>query len=233
MKELLKKYFEKYNIEANDVQIDKFVKYYEFLVEENEKFNLTAITQKDEVAIKHFVDSLLPLNELPKNARVIDVGTGGGFPGVPLKIMRDDIEIVLLDSLQKRIKFLEEVKSMLSLNKTYCVHARAEDYVKNEREKFDVALSRAVASVPTLSEYLLPYVKVGGRVLMYKGAQAEDELKVGERAINEFGGNICRVENFHLDEVDSERKIIIIKKVSHTNLKYPRGKNLPKTKPIV
>ena len=233
MKELIKQCFESYNLPINDVQAEKFAKFYDYLVCENQKFNLTAITEKKEVAIKHFVDSVLPIKDIPHGAKVIDVGTGGGFPGVPIKIMRDDVEIVLLDSLQKRIKFLEEVKKLLNLNKTTCVHSRAEDYVRETREKFDVALSRAVASTPTLAEYLLPYVKVGGKVIMYKGSKGEEELKEGERAIKELGGKLDKVERFSLKEVDSERIVFTIKKVGKTNAKYPRGKNLPKTKPIV
>lgn len=233
MKELVKKYFNEYKIPVTDLQAEKFAKFFEFLVSENEKFNLTAITQPDEVAIKHFVDSVLPMLEIPKGAKVIDVGTGGGFPGVPLKIMRDDIEIVLLDSLQKRIKFLEEVKSLLGFSKTKCVHARAEDYVKEGREKFDVAISRAVASTPTLVEYLLPYVKIGGKVIMYKGSKANEELAEGQKAIKELGGNVDKILKFNLKEIESERNIVVLKKISHTNPKYPRGKNLPKTKPII
>lgn len=233
MESLIKKYFEKYKIEISQKQITQFVKFFDYLTTENEKFNLTAITQPDEVVIKHFIDSVLPAYEIPKNAKVIDVGTGAGFPGIPLKIMREDIEIVLLDSLQKRVKFLEELKNLLGLDKVKCVHARAEDYVKESREIFDVATSRAVASIPTLSEYLLPYVKVGGRVLMYKGAQADEEISAGKKAIKTMGGEIERVEKFRLDEVESERNIVLIKKISRTNSIYPRGKNLPKTKPVV
>ena len=233
MKNLIKQNFQKYNIDLTDLQAEKFAKFYEFLIAENEKFNLTAITEKNEVAIKHFVDSVLPFMEIQQGAKVIDVGTGGGFPGVPLKILREDIEIVLLDSLQKRVKFLEEVKKLLGFEKTTCVHARAEDFVKEGREKFDVALSRAVASTPTLAEYLIPYVKVGGKILMYKGSRGEEELFEGQKAIIEFGGKFEKMLKFKLEEVESERNIIVVKKVSHTNPKYPRGKNLPKTKPIV
>ncbi len=233
MKNLVIKYFNKYNLPITEVQAEKFERYFNFLVAENQKFNLTAITEKTEVALKHFVDSVLPFMQIPKNARVIDVGTGGGFPGVPLKIMREDIEIVLLDSLQKRVKFLEEVKALLLLNKTTCVHARAEDYAGVNREKFDVATSRAVASVPTLAEYLLPFVKVGGQAIMYKGLSVEEELQAGEKAIATLGGKVEEVLHFYIDEIQSTRKIVFIKKLSKTPPKYPRGKNLPKTKPIL
>lgn len=233
MKNLIKTYFDSYNLPLTEKQVEQFDKYYNFLIEENEKFNLTAITEKKEVALKHFVDSVLPFAQLPKGAKVIDVGTGGGFPGVPLKIMREDIEITLLDSLQKRVKFLEEVKKLLGLEKTTCVHARAEDYAKEHREKFDVALSRAVASLPTLAEYLLPFVKVGGRAIMYKGLSADEEIAIGTKAVKTFGGRIEKTLDFTLKEVESRRKIVIITKTNKTPPKYPRGKNLPKTKPIL
>ncbi len=233
MKNLIKTYFDSYNLPLTEKQAEQFDKYYNFLIEENEKFNLTAITEKKEVALKHFVDSVLPFAQLPKGAKVIDVGTGGGFPGVPLKIMREDIEITLLDSLQKRVKFLEEVKKLLGLEKTTCVHARAEDYAKEHREKFDVALSRAVASLPTLAEYLLPFVKVGGRAIMYKGLSADEEIAIGTKAVKTFGGRIEKTLDFTLKEVESRRKIVIITKTNKTPPKYPRGKNLPKTKPIL
>lgn len=232
MKELIKKYCTNYKLEIEEKQAEQFAKFYQFLISENQKFNLTAITEKNDVAIKHFIDSVLPLNEIPKGAKVIDVGTGGGFPGVPLKIMRGDLDIVLLDSLQKRVKFLEEVKSLLNFNKTTCVHSRAEDYAKENREKFDIAISRAVASMPTLVEYLLPFVKVGGLVIMYKGLQADEELASAQSAIKTLGGKVEKVINFNLKEADSERNIVVLRKVAHTNPKYPRGKNQPKTNPI-
>ena len=233
MKNLIKTYFEAYNLPLTEKQAEQFDRYYKFLIEENEKFNLTAITEKNEVALKHFVDSVLPFAQLPKGAKVIDVGTGGGFPGVPLKIMREDIEITLLDSLQKRVKFLEEVKNLLGLDKTTCVHARAEDYAKENREKFDVALSRAVASLPTLAEYLLPFVKVGGQAIMYKGLSADEEIAIGTKAVKTFGGRIEKTLDFTLKEVESTRKIVIITKTNKTPPKYPRGKNQPKTSPIL
>ena len=233
MKDFLKQLFDKYKITINEKQLDQFEKYYNYLVQENEKFNLTAITEMQDVAIKHFLDSVLGEKEIPQNASVIDVGTGGGFPGIPLKILRPDIKITLLDSLQKRVKFLQEVVNMLGLENVICVHARAEDYAKDKREKFDVSLSRAVASVPTLSEYLIPFVKVGGRVIMYKSQKADEELAEGQKAIKTFGGNVDKIVPFNLEEVESERNIVVIKKIAKTPPKYPRGKNQPKTNPIV
>lgn len=233
MKKNIKNIFEKYNFNLSENQINQFLIYMDFLLEENQKYNLTAITEKEEVVIKHFVDSVLPLAEIPQGATVIDVGTGAGFPGVPLKILRPDIKLTLLDSLQKRINFLNCLLTKLAIADVTTIHARAEDYCLKAREKFDVALSRAVASVPTLSEYLIPYVKVGGRVIMYKGASAEEELKSGEKAIQTLGGKLEKVVDFSLTEVESVRKVAIIKKVKPTEKKYPRGKNLPKTKPII
>lgn len=233
MKDFIKNIFEKYDFNLNEVQINQFLTYMEFLLQENEKYNLTAITNHEEVVIKHFVDSVLPLAQIPQGASVIDVGTGAGFPGVPLKILRPDIKLTLLDSLQKRISFLNALLEKLNIQGVVTLHSRAEDYAMKARETFDVALSRAVASVPTLSEYLIPFVRVGGKVVMYKGLSAEEELEIGKKAIVTLGGKIEKLINFNLEEVDSQRKIVIIKKVNKTDRKYPRGKNLPKTKPII
>ena len=231
MKEKIKEIFSKYSIEINDLQAKKFVKYYDFLIEENKKFNLTAITDFEQVILKHFIDSVLPINEIKHNAKIVDVGTGAGFPGIPIKILRDDVDILLVDSLEKRIKFLNELIKLLSLKKIKTLHSRAED-IGNNRETFDVSLSRAVAKVNTLSEYLIPYVKVGGKIIMYKGKNSEEELTEGENAINILGGELEDIKKYYLPEIESERNVIIIKKIKHTNKKYPRNKNLPKLKPL-
>lgn len=233
MKKFIKEIFKKYNFDLSESQIEQFEIYMDFLLEENEKYNLTAITDKKEVVLKHFVDSVLPVTEIEKGASVIDVGTGAGFPGVPLKILRPDIKLTLLDSLLKRINFLNNLLEKLKINGVETLHSRAEDFASVSREKFDVALSRAVASVPTLSEYLIPFVKVGGKVIMYKGASCDEELENGKKAIVTLGGKVEKLVDFTLDEVDSQRKILIIKKANKTDKKYPRGKNLPKTKPIL
>ena len=233
MKDLITKLFKNYGYNLTDKQINQFVIYYEFLVEENNKYNLTSITDKEEVIIKHFIDSILPEKNIKYGATVIDVGTGAGFPGVPLKIIRSDIKLTLLDSLQKRINFLDQLLFKIEINDVVTTHSRAEDYVKNKREYFDVALSRAVAQIPTLVEYLLPYVKIGGKVLMYKGQKVDEELETGKKAIEELGGKIKSIENFYLSEVESSRYIVVLDKIKHTPIKYPRSKNLPKTKPII
>ncbi len=233
MKELIKNTFEKYNIRLNETQINQFFIYYNFLVEENEKYNLTAITKPLEVIVKHFVDSILPYKNIKENSLLIDVGTGAGFPGIPLKILRNDIKLTLLDSLQKRINFLNILIEKLNINDVLTIHARVEDFCRDNREKYDYALSRAVASVPTLSEYLLPLVKVGGYAVMYKSEKLESEIELGKKAIITLGGEIDRVEEFFLEDFNSTRKILFIKKSFHTDKKYPRPKNLPKSKPIL
>ncbi len=229
----IKSLFLNYKIDVNDDQIQQFEKFYNLLLQENQKYNLTAITEKIDVYTKHFIDSILPIQDIPLNSNVIDIGTGAGFPGIPLKILRPDIKLTLLDSLQKRINFLNLLVENLNLKDVKAIHARAEDYIKNNREKFDVAVSRAVASLPTLSEYLLPYIKIGGVAIMYKSNKLLEELNIGKTAIKELGGIIEKTEKFLIKEVDSLRYILFIKKIKHTNNIYPRGKNLPKTKPLI
>lgn len=232
MKELIKEIFEKYNFSLNETQIEQFEKYYNYLVQENEKYNLTAITQPLDVIVKHFIDSVLPEKSIERNATVIDIGTGAGFPGIPLKILRNDLKVTLLDSLQKRINFLNNLIEILGLSNIKAFHGRAEDFIANKREKYDYAVSRAVANLATLSEYMLPYVKVGGKAIMYKGNKLQDELQAGENAIKILGGETEKIEKYYLAEEESNREVLIIKKIKPTNKKYPRGKNLPKTKPL-
>ena len=234
MHNLIKEKFKKYGFDLNEKQIDAFSVYYDFLVQENEKYNLTAITEQEDVVIKHFIDSVLPEKYIPKNASVIDVGTGAGFPGVPLKIIRPDIKLTLVDSLQKRINFLNELILKLGLQNVETFHSRSEDFAQSHREKYDVALSRAVASLPTLCEYLLPFVKVGGKVLMYKGERLSEELIQGKKAISLLGGKEGNTYNYMLEEAEnSQRFVLEISKIKPTNKIYPRGKNLPKTRPLI
>ena len=233
MKEKIKKMFEKYNILLNKNQILQFEKYYQFLVEENKKYNLTSITEEDDVIFKHFLDSVLPEKLIDKNARCVDVGSGAGFPAIPLKIVRPDLEICMVDSLQKRVNFLNQTINLLKLENITAFHARVEDFAIKNREKFDYALSRAVAQVPTLAEYLIPLVKVNGKVIMYKSQKVEEELMTGEKAIKELGGQVAQVIKMNIEEIEAERNFIVIKKVQKTPQKYPRGKNLPKIKPIL
>ena len=232
MQEKLIKVFEKYGLKLSKLQAEQFEVYYNFLVQENEKFNLTAITALDDVIFKHFLDSALGAQFIKQNASLIDVGTGAGFPGIPLKILRPDLKVTLLDSLLKRVNFLNELIKRLGLQNIKAVHSRAEDFAIKHREKFDYATSRAVAQVNTLSEYLLPFVKLGGQAIMYKSQKIEEELATGKMAINILGGGKIEVEKLKIEEIDAERAFVVIQKESHTPTKYPRGKNLPKTKPL-
>lgn len=209
-----------------------FEKYYEKLVSYNQKVNLTAITDKAQVFTKHFLDSILPIDAIPVGADVVDVGAGAGFPSLPIKIVRDDVKITMVDSLNKRINFLNELTKELNIESTN-IHARAEDFAKLNREKFDVAVARAVAKLNTLLEYLLPLVKVGGMVLAFKGNNFEEELKEAQNALSVLGGEYIKTFQFNLPNEQGERNIIVIKKIKPTPASFPRDKNLPKLKPLM
>lgn len=209
---------------------DQFEKYYSLLIRWNEKINLTAITEREEVFVKHFVDSLIGEEFIKKGASVIDIGTGAGFPSLPIKIVRQDLKLTLNDCLNKRLNFLREVTKELGLEKVNIIHSRAEDLPKNE--KYDYAVSRAVASLNTLSEYCLPFVKEGGYFIAYKAREIEEEVKNAKKAIDILGGNIEEIKEIKIPQTDVIRKLVIIKKIKPTPLKYPRGKNLPKIKPL-
>lgn len=230
---LLKK-LNKIQVNVNDVVLNKFFVYMTNILEWNEKINLTAITDEDDIILKHFVDSLTILEYIPEKSNVIDVGTGAGFPGIPLKIVREDINMTLMDSLNKRITFLNEIINKLELKKINAIHSRAEELAKMQehREKYDIAVSRAVANLSTLSEYMIPFVKVGGRCICMKGSNIEEELKLAKNAIKELGGEIEKVINFKLPDSDNERNIIIIKKVNKTKNKYPRKAGMPSKEPL-
>ena len=205
---------------------EKFDLYMKLLLEWNEKINLTAITEPSEIMTKHFLDSLTCIQSgyIKDGASLVDVGTGAGFPGIPIKIERSDIKLTLMDSLNKRINFLKEVSSQLSLN-TNCVHIRVEDAGNDlkYREKFDVAVSRAVANLSTLSEYCLPLVKVGGFMLAMKGKEIDEELANAKPLIKLLGGEVAEVQLHTIDGTDITHSIVVIKKVSSTIKKYPRN----------
>lgn len=218
----------------NNKQIEQFDKYMDLLLEWNEKINLTAITEKNQIILKHFIDSLTISKYIENNSKVIDVGTGAGFPGIPLKIYNNTLNITLLDSLNKRINFLNEVINELQLEKIQAIHSRAEDLARNNnyREKFDYAISRAVANLSTLSEYLLPYVKVNGKCICMKGPNINEEVKNSKQALKRLGGEIIDIKNFTLPESDIERNIIIIKKIKNTDKEFPRKAGIPAKKPL-
>ncbi len=233
-KEEINKYLKEINIELEEGKIEKFYKYMNLLIEWNKKINLTAIIEPKEIILKHFIDSIMINTYIKEKATIIDVGTGAGFPGIPLKILRDDIEVTLLDSLNKRIIFLDEVIEELKLEKIKTIHGRAEDYANNieYREKFDIATSRAVANLATLSEYLLPFVKIGGYDISMKGSDVESEVIEANTAIIKLGGKIEDKKYFRLPNSDIERNIMLIKKEKFTHKIYPRKAGIPSKEPL-
>ena len=222
------------NIELSDTQIKQFYNYMNILIEWNKVMNLTGITEPKEIIIKHFIDSLTVLNKIDKQSKMIDVGTGAGFPGIPIKIAFPEIEVVLLDSLNKRIKFLEEVIEKLQLKNIKTIHGRAEDYRKdkNYREKYDIAIARAVAPLNILLEYLMPFVKVNGKCICMKGSNVEEEIKNSSNAVKVLGGEIVIKEEFYIPNTDIKRSIIEIKKSKTTSNVYPRKSGTPTKAPL-
>lgn len=231
-------------IELSDEQINKFQKYYEMLIETNKVMNLTAITGKEEVILKHFVDSISIVKVLPDmikyidsddiSIKILDLGTGAGFPGIPLKIVFPAIDIVLLDSLNKRINFLNSVIDELQLSGINAIHGRAEEMARNKeyREKFDLCVSRAVANLSTLSEYCLPFVKINGKFISYKASEIEEEVDNAGNALKILGGNLTTVKKITLPESDIERSFVIIDKVKNTPKTYPRKAGTASKNPL-
>ena len=227
---------EKIGITLNERQKQQFDKYYEMLVEWNKVMNLTGITEYDEVNLKHFTDSLTiaRTQEMQKVQSVIDIGTGAGFPGIPLKIAFPHLKVVLLDSLNKRIKFLDAVIEELGLENISTIHGRAEDFAKPEqkREQYDLCVSRAVANLASLSEYCLPYVKIGGEFISYKSGEIEEELSDAKGAVFLLGGRLEECSTFILPGTDIHRSLVKIVKVNGCPKKYPRKSGLPTKSPL-
>lgn len=231
--------FEKIFLENSDKMqievknIEKFYKYMQLLLEWNEKINLTTIVEPEQIIVKHFLDSLTIKKYIEDEKNIIDVGTGAGFPGMPLAIEKNN-NITLLDSLNKRINFLNDVKEKIGLENVVTVHSRAEDAAKDKkyRECFDYAVSRAVAPMNVLSEYLLPFVKVGGKVICMKGPNVKEEMDNSEKVAKILGGKIEKVEELEIPEIDMKRTVVIVKKTEKTSSKYPRKAGTPSKEPL-
>lgn len=241
LKSRLSEIFEAAEMPLSEDSAEAFLSYFELLVERNKVMNLTAITEPEAVFVKHFLDSAILWKLCGETVgsrdqiSVIDVGTGAGFPGVPLKLKRPEISLTLLDALKKRIGFLEEVRTVLSLSDVRTVHARSEDAAgtgSEYRESFDLAVSRAVSALPVLSEYCLPFVKVGGYFIAYKSGEAEEEIKSAEHALGILGGRLEQVISYTLPSTDISRTLLLIRKIRETPKQYPRKAGKPEKKPL-
>ena len=231
----MKTNMEKINIELTDLQVEQFFTYMNLLIEWNKKINLTSIIEPKDIIIKHFVDCGTILKYLKKGETIIDIGTGAGFPGIPLKILNETLKVTLVDSLNKRINFLNEVCEQLKLENVKLIHARAEDLAQNGeyREKFDKSVSRAVANLSTLSEYDLPFVKKNGQMIAMKGFDIEEEVQNSKKAINILGGKITEINKFSLIDTDNKRSVVVIDKVKPTPKQFPRKAGKPLKEPII
>lgn len=227
---------EQIGISLNEEQKQQFIAFYEYLVEKNKVMNLTGITEFQEVLVKHFLDSLACVKavDMKKVTTVMDIGTGAGFPGVPLKIAFPHLEACLLDSLKKRVNFLEETFALLKLQNITAIHGRAEEFAKNKsyRETYDLCVSRAVSNLATLSEYCLPYVKVGGKFISYKSGTVREEAEQAEKAVRILGGKIQDVVYFNLPDSEIQRSLVVIEKIKLTPGKYPRKAGTPLKEPL-
>lgn len=235
-KELLIDGIEKIGLEISEEQANQFMKYYEMLIETNKVMNLTAITELDEVIIKHFIDSLLVAKKINVNNfdSLIDVGTGAGFPGIPIKIMFPEIRVVLLDSLNKRLKFLNNVIDELGIESIETVHGRAEDIARKEefREQYDLCVSRAVANLSTLSEYCIPFIARNGKFISYKSSISSEEIQNAKSAIKILGGTVVEEKTVHLPCSDMDRTFVVVNKTNNTEKKYPRKAGTPSKEPL-
>ena len=224
----------KLEITLEDKQVENFYQYMLLLIEWNKKMNLTAIIEPEEIIVKHFIDSLTIYPYIQKEDNILDIGTGAGFPGIPIKLAQSSFQVTLLDSLNKRICFLQEVIQKLELKEIRAIHGRAEEFIKqpNQRESYDIVTSRAVAKLNILLEYMLPFVKMGGKCICMKALEVEEELEEAKKAIKILGGKIEKIDTITLPESEIKRKIIIIKKIQRTPMLYPRKAGVPMKTPI-
>ncbi len=233
-KEYFKRLLNEFNIELNEEKLNKFEIYLNELIESNKQFNLTRIVDEKDVLEKHFLDSLIINKYINSKDKVIDIGSGAGFPGIPLKIFLDNINILMVDSVNKKVDFINKIINKLKLENALAIHDRAEDLAHNieYREQYNVAVSRAVANMSTLAEYLIPFVKIGGKIIYIKGPNIEEELNNSKNAINILGGKVEEIYEYKLPNLEIVYNLIVIKKVKNTDNKYPRKAGTPNNSPI-
>lgn len=234
MKLLIQKLFNDNNITINNKQIELFEKYATILKDWNNKFNLTSITDDEEIIVKHFIDSVLPINTIPNNSKLIDIGAGAGFPSIPLKIMNNTLSLTLVDSVNKKVEFLNYLITELNLTNSTAIHNRCEDLAKMPlyRENFDICVARGVAGLNTLLEYTIPFIKNSGKLVLYKGNNFQQEIETATNALHVLKCKISNISNYNLKPINSERNIIEIIKLESTPAKYPRNQNKPRIKPL-
>ena len=230
----LKEILSNYNIKVTDKQLKQFDVYFDYLVQENDKYNLTAIKEKDEILYKHFLDSILPYQSFSENARVVDIGTGAGFPSIPLAILRSDLKFTCVDSVEKKTNFVFNLADKLGLKNIEVFHARCEDLAKEPvfREQFDYVVARAVAPLTSLLEYCIPFIKVGGKFVAYKGTNYNQELENSKNAIKLLSVREVQTLKYDIKELQTTRYCIIFEKTAETPKKYPRSQNKARLKPL-
>lgn len=231
---IFKENLKEFKLGLDTTEYKNFFEYMNLLIEWNEKINLTAITKPEDIIVKHFTDSLTIIKYINEDSKVIDIGTGAGFPGIPIKIVKKNIKLTLLDAVNKKILFLNDVISKTNLDHVETIHGRAEDYGQNEkyREKFDVCTSRAVAPLNILLEYMLPFVKENGICICMKGPEIREELLMVDNTLKKLGGKVENIENFSLSHEENQRNIIIVRKTAKTPKIYPRKAGIPRKKPL-